>query len=118
MYCHESVTSTNAAMSQSSLEAQLAKMLVMLGENYNYQSFIFEVIVGIDCCSFSSLPRYNQNYAQPLRHQSVARKKYTRNNQFGTKNVLFYTFSPYSNIVGYNANTKIRKMRFRYVTWY
>jgi hypothetical protein len=48
MYCYEIAPSTNAATSQSSLEAQLAKnakMRVM----YIYQSFIFEAIVGSKC---------------------------------------------------------------------
>jgi hypothetical protein len=59
MYCHEIATSTNAATSQSSLEAQLAKNAKCescLRTAYMYQSFIFEAIVGIDSFSFASLP--------------------------------------------------------------
>jgi len=61
MYCHEIATSTNAATSQSSLELSWRKMLVMLENCRTYINHLFlkrlsVAIVGIDCCSFSSLP--------------------------------------------------------------
>jgi hypothetical protein len=46
-YCHEIASSTNAATSQSSLEAHLAKRLKCASCLRT---------VGIECCSFSSLP--------------------------------------------------------------
>jgi hypothetical protein len=54
MYCHDIATSTNAAMSQSSLEAQLAKNAKMR-VTYIYQSFIFEAIIVVSNCRYRLL---------------------------------------------------------------
>jgi hypothetical protein len=76
MYCHEISTSTNAVTSQSGLEAQLAEKAKMRVMFENYISIIhFAAIVGIDSCSFSSLPVQSQLLTATRAFKQEARKK-------------------------------------------
>jgi hypothetical protein len=85
-----------------SLEAQLAKnakMRVM----YKYQSFIFDAIVGIDCCSFSSLPVRSK--LPTATESSTCMQEMI---SFAGNDILYYKVSPYSNIRLKNNNPNIQ----------
>jgi hypothetical protein len=113
MYCHEIATLTNAATSQSSVEAQLAKnakMRVM----YMYQSIIFEAIVGSECryrlllvfqSTGSTVKTTHGHQGTNVQHARGTQEmiSYVRND------VLYYIVSSHSNKVGYITLTQYAK---------